>query len=292
MPQGNSRRGRVQGAVLLVGLALLLAPALALADGGQSIASAPVAPYGVQQFGNTATGAKDSHDVYRSFWAVNVLAGDELIVDWQSVTRATELVLKPVGTTDFTVLDTDYADIDGLDANNKSQLRYLAPLSGLMPLYFESCCSFNATGPYSFVASVKHAIFTSLTPRAGIRPMATLTGTAVMADGTPVPDGLTFILSAHWSSRGLAQFSGTSSGGTLSFPVALPPEAERRKVKFDISRGTDESLLATKSTSMEVYVGRAVAPASPPAHKRRKCRKGFKKHKVHGKTKCVRRHHR
>lgn len=287
----SSARFVISRAALLAAALLVLLPASALAEGGNSIASAPVVPYGQQEFGNTATGSLGQDNCYRSFWEVNVTAGDELIVDWESVPDETALILKPVGTTDFTFLNIENAEEDYPNSNNKSELTYTAPLSGLMPLYFKSCYGLQDAGPYAFTANVKHAIFTSLTPRTNIRPTATLTGSATLAGGTPVPDGLTFTLTASWPGRGLAQFTAASVGGSLSFPVALPPEAERQTVKFEISRPADTSLLATKSSAIEVHVARAVAPSPPPVrHQPRRCRRGFHKLWIHGHPRCVRKH--
>jgi hypothetical protein len=274
----------------MLGLGLAAPPASA--EGGNSIASAPVVPYGQQMFGNTATGAADTNECYRSFWEVNVTAGDELTVDWESKSEHTELILKPVGTTDFTFLDNENAASDYPDSNGKSELTYTAPQSGLMPMYFRSCYGLQSTGPYAFTANVKHAVFTSLTPRTNIRPTATLTGSATLAGGAPVPDGLVFTLTASWRGNGSAQFTASSVGGGLSFPVSLPPTAERQITKFEINRPADGSFLATNSGAIEVHVGRAVSSSPRAHHHTRHCRRGFHKRRVHHKVRCVRIHHR
>lgn len=275
--------------LLTIGLALVV-PATASAEGGKSIASAPLVAYGQQQLGNTATGLFMHNscffgfeDAYASFWGVNVLAGDELIVDWESVAKETEFFLLPVGTTDYTVAQTSAAATDELPGNNKSQLTYRAPVSGLMPLYFWVCGELDDTGPYAFTANVKHAVFTSLAPRGAIRPTATLLGTATLADGTPVPDGLVFTLTARWGKRGTTSFTTSSSGGALRFAVSMPWAAQQGMVEFQISRPADGSLLETKSAVDDVYV----AKAQPL-----KCRKGKKKRKVNGKVRCVRKNRR
>jgi hypothetical protein len=107
-------------------------------------------------------------------------------------------------------------------------------------------------------------------------------------DGTPVPDGMAFTLSATWPGGGGAQYTATSSGGNLSFPLSLPTSTVKQAVALTLSRPADLQYLAAKSAELRVKVARPVVRPQPKPHLRHKCRKGFKKHKIHGKARCVR----
>lgn len=273
--------------VAVVGMAALV-PAAASADGGSSIATAPTVAYGQQQIGNTATGAlhKDccGGGTFYSFWGLPVLAGDEVTIDWESVARETDLKLMPVGTTDYTFQQTEEAAHDYLKGNNKSQLRYRAPVSGVLPMAFEIEDNDNP-GPYAFTASVQHVLFAALTPTANVYKQSVVAGSATLADGRPAPDGLVFFLVAKWhNSRGMERstVSAVTVAGGLSFQLALPPETIGRVVRLSITRGADVGFQATRSTPANVHVARAQQKA------KKRCPKGFKKKHVRGETRCVR----
>jgi hypothetical protein len=250
-------------AAILIWAAFALAPSFAVADGGTSIASAPIVPYGQQQFGNTATGAREDgcDSKYYSFWGLPVLAGDEAVDDWETVAPYTQLLLMPVGTTDFTFHQTNWVTYQNLSSNNKNQLRYRAPVTGIMPLVFSYCeyGSENPAGPYTFIASVRHVVFATLTPIANIYKSSTITGSTTLADGTPAPDGMVFNLVAKWhSGREVlrATTSATTAGGGLTFQLNLPPETVGKVVRLSITRGEDGAYQATRSTPVNVKVAR------------------------------------
>src|SRR5262249_39324648 len=86
------------------------------------------------------------------------------------------------------------------------------------------CCSGQA---YDFtVESMQHAIGVGLMPVFHIRSSATLTAAATLSSGAAVPDGLKFFLKASAFGQVLARYEGISSGGSISFPIALPPQAK------------------------------------------------------------------
>jgi hypothetical protein len=242
--------------------ALFSATTSAFAEGGKSIATATSVTYGQQQFGNTATGAFQpgscgwggSEDAYRSFWSLGVLAGDVVTIDWESNTKGNEIRILPMGTTDFTMFQVTPAAEQALAGNGKNQLTYTSPQSGVLPMYFRVCS--DTPGPYDFMATDQHALVTALTKRVRIRRTAKLVGTANLVDGTPVPDGLAFTLTAKWPRHGLAQFTGTAQAGSLVFQISLPPTAQGKTVTFAISRVADAQYLEAKSSSQKVQVAR------------------------------------
>jgi hypothetical protein len=266
-----------------------LVPGAAMAAGGKSIATAPSVAYGQQQLGNTADDQFLENScgfgiaAWRSYWILNVLAGDALTIDWEAQPR-TELKLMPVGTTDFTLFQTDSAYDQFLASNNRAQAQYTAPQTGAMPLYFRVCDLYGSkTGPYAFTATVRHALFAALTPISNIYKQSAIAGSATLADGTPAPDGLVFHLVAKWhSGRDVLRVatSTSSSGGSLVFQLGLPAETGGKVVRLTVTRGEDGAYQAARSAPVNVHVARG--------QRGKQCRKGFKKKKVHGKVKCVR----
>lgn len=263
-------------AAALIWAAFAFLPSSAAAEGGTSIASAPTVTYGQQQFGNTATGAREDRceNKYFSFWGLPVLAGDEAIVDWESVAKYTQLYLMPVGTTDFTFHQTNAVAEQNLSTNNKNQLRYRAPVTGIVPLVFVYCeySSEDPAGPYTFIASVRHAVFATLAPITNIYKRSTITGSASLVDGTPAPDGMVFNLVAKWhSGREVlrAATSATTVGGNLAFQLVLPPETAGKAVRLAITRGEDGAYQATRSAPANVKV----AWKSPRRHRHHRHKK-------------------
>ncbi|HEY4778860.1 MAG TPA: hypothetical protein VIH47_04630, partial [Solirubrobacterales bacterium] len=124
----------------MLGLLALLSPASAFAEGGKTIAASTPVSLGQQEFGNTAEGQDLEGQAcrYRSYWNVTATAGDLLTIDWEG-TPGTELNLMPVGTTDFTLFQTEPVVHQEESSNHKNQATYTAPVSGSMPLYFRSC---------------------------------------------------------------------------------------------------------------------------------------------------------
>jgi hypothetical protein len=294
--------------LLLLGLVALLGallPASAFAEGGKTIATAPPVVYGQQEFGNTALGQKlpsscffGFENYYDQFWALNAQAGDVVTIDWSGV-EATTLRLYAVGTTDYTVFSETTSPVEEqeLNTNASNQLTYTVPVSGTMPLEFAVCeeSSSEPPGPYNFTATVQHGLAVSLTPPPTIQTNSTISGSVHLISGAPVPDGLAFTLSVA-GQFGTASYTATTSGGALSFPLALPASAAGQEVKMTISRPADAEYAAVKSSEVTATVAApspAPAPVPPVVHHRRKplkCHRHFKKRKVHGKARCVRVH--
>jgi hypothetical protein len=269
--------------LVLAGLvwASALAPADALADGGTSIGSAPTVTFGQQEFGSTATGGYLTFGCgpgYRSFWNIPVIAGDEVVIDWESATSATEMVVAPVGTTDFNMDHSDNLVEQSLSGNGKNAFEFSATRTGTMPMWFRSCEDSGAMpGAYTFTATDQHTIAISLSNRRHIRTKTVLRAQASLLDGAPVPDGLTFYLTARWASSKI-QVKTKSSRGGLRFRVKLPRLTAGRSVSFTVSRPADQRFRRARSASLPVQV---VQPHSS------QCRRGFRRIRLHGKPRCV-----
>lgn len=256
--------------MILFGVAVLALPASALGSGGASIASAPTVVYGEQLFGNTAIddGGKTLSNCVdgESWWSMPVLAGDQIKVDYEG--GLDEMQAWGVGTTDFNIHDAPDPQQFRIGSKGKAEAIVKASVAGIMPLRFFSvegglCEIFGgpdeyAPGPYDFTATVQHALAAALTPIASIYTNSTLAGTASLADGTALPDGVIFSLVAKWPTASAA-YSAATVGGTLAFPLALPPETAGKTIRIVITRAEDTSYQAVKSVPLKVKV------ANPPA---------------------------
>jgi hypothetical protein len=166
--------GYARAIVIVVASVIVCSAAdAAFADGGQSIASAPMIAFGQQEFGNTANGAKTGFDGdddgsnacstldgMDSFWTAHVVSGDKLIFDWKAQNR-TVLNVLPVGTTDFTANSTTPDAIKQTSSNQKTELSLVESRTGTAPVIF--CAnSPSDLGPYDFTAYVLHALRLSL----------------------------------------------------------------------------------------------------------------------------------
>jgi hypothetical protein len=273
--------GRLTTVVAVIVGVALMAPSGAWAEGSSSISTGTPVVYGQLETGNTATGQDLSEQYchYRSYWNVNVTAGDVLTVDW-SGTPETELKLMPVGTTDFTQFETEPALSEELSPNNQAQATYTVPVSGTMPLYFRSC---GAPGPYSFTAMFQHGLVVGLPAHESILTNSVINGTAALSTGGPVPDGTSFTLTATWS-NGSATYTATSVGGGLSFTLALPEATQGQSVTLALSRAADSTYAAPATATIQSYVAKptvAPAPVAPAPVKHHKRHQQHRRHHHH-----------
>jgi len=197
--------------VLVTALAVVLASALPVsAAGGTSIAGAPAVTPGVQQFGNTAAGSVIGCR-HSQFWTLNVVAGDEVTIDWESASVWPFLEILPVGTTDFSLGDTRYFANFSLNSNGKARSIFTAPTTGAMPVMFQTyqSCADSAHGPYDFTFYIKHATVASFQRPAALGHTGTLQVSVHNPDGAAITSGVEALVqvrlgSEAWASVGSA----------------------------------------------------------------------------------------
>lgn len=225
----TSTRTRVAA---LAAIATLLGPTPALADGGKSIAQATPVVYGQQMFGNTATATPTDDETYRSWWSLDVDAGDRVRIDWEAQDPWTELYLFPVGTTDYSLADTYRSARDSLSENRMSQLVFVAPSTGSMPLGFVANAD-SQVGPYAFTAYVEHALRLAL-GRSPVRPASGSIAVAVRSpEGAPINDGnLLVTLQVKRRDGSAFRAIGTTSvaSGLATITYSVPARLRNRKV--------------------------------------------------------------
>lgn len=254
--------------MLALGLSLLALPqAPAFASGGSSIATAPTIVFGQHTFGTTATGEYDCGPA--EFWNLSLQPGDQATIDWGATQRdyARGLYIYPAGTTDFSINNVETLNRYTLGENGKAEAVFSSGTGGNFPLIFvaEGCDDDHNAGPYDFTVTDQHAITATLSQFPHIKPTTTLTATASLVSGAPVPDGLAFTLGVTWPGGGVASYTATSRGGGLTFPLALPETAQGQTATFVVTRAADAQFLAVKSASYEVLVSRprVVVEVSP-----------------------------
>lgn len=207
-------------------------------------------PYGQQEFGTLAP----ANGCPYSWWDLSVTAGDHLTVDWES--QATGLpyaALYPKGTNDYDYPQTQYVADSFLNGNQKGQLTYTVPSTGVMPLAFTADDLCNADdqggGPYDFTAYVVHAVTLSLK---GVAPHAR-SGRATVGvhspDGTPLSDpAIKVQLRASTSGRKTVKLGvSTPSHGLAAVRYKLPASWTRKKVTVRASAEGPGYLTATST---------------------------------------------
>lgn len=121
------------------------------------------------------------------------------------------------------------------------------------------------TYPYDFtVEPILHYLAAAIPPVKRISASGTLHASANLATGLPAPDGLSFNLAVTWPEGGVASYSATSSGGAISFQLALPETAYGKEATFVVSHPADGTYQAVTTSKLEALVAKPKpTPPSP-----------------------------
>jgi hypothetical protein len=249
-------------ATMAIGTASLFAgSAVALADGGQSIATATPVVYGQLEYGNTANGGvtTDGADGYESYWALNVTNGDDVTINWQAPLDISQngplLSAFEVGTNDANLEDASPVESDSLGANGQDVMTFTADETGVMPLDFESneCCDESAPGPYQFTATVTHAVVLTLPTLSTLAAKGTIDVGVANPDGVALSDpSLSVELQVHagsqaWSTIGTASASGGSARIAYTVPASLAGKTLQLQA---LAQGADYQTQASDTQSV------------------------------------------
>lgn len=308
MGRGKTSTWRARAGLLALGGLLVLAtPTSALAaSAGLKPSQAPLVSVGQHYFGNTAHewNAGCCNKTFDLWRLPPLMTADMLTVAWHVESDITRwCIVKDID--DFNWAEhisqaegDDYqcngSDVERVSVNGSARSAVQAR-SATTNAYIEFIGGGAEYPPVSYdftIESIQHAVGVGLKPVARIKPTSTLNGSASLSNGTPVPDGLIFNLTAGWvtpvnEASHQRIYTAGSSGGELAFQLHLPRSARGKNVSFTVSRGADPQYLATGSTAIEIPVARPHRSRSR-RHRHWKCHKGFKKRKVHGKRRCVR----
>jgi hypothetical protein len=216
---------------VLVGFGLEVSSSSASAEGGASIATAPVVQYGQQEFGSLVHGPEESSghciSVYGSWWVLPVIAGDAVTIDWEGQYREDFIDLFAIGTTDFNLTPGAAVVSLQLGANSKGEATYRVPRTGNLPVEFVGYNDFSCDivpGPYAFTAYVKHTVRLALARRATLPSVGKLPVAVHNPDGGPVNDpGLQVsvqLRSRHgWATVGSAPVINSVAAVQLAVPA-------------------------------------------------------------------------
>ncbi len=245
---------------VIAAIAVLASAATAHAEGGMSIASAPTVVYGQQEFGDIATGSVTGSSCYRSFWSLPAIAGDEIVIDWEAQFLTTMLRVYPVGTNDFNLGSLieegfSYTAKSPLQDNGKDEEKFIAPVTGAMPMTLSSTCNPKEAGTYAFTAYVKHGLSVFLPRVSTLRHRSRIHVQVHSPDGgtvtTPAPDVVieARLPRGRWRSLGRAPV--TTSVATVA--VRVPRVFWHRKVSLRAT-ASGESYAKTRSRAYHVRV--------------------------------------
>lgn len=208
-------------------------PAVALGDGGQTIAAATSATYGQQEFGNTANGgqgqpgcASSTGHTYRSWWALKVTAGDAVTVDWGTQSPTMYMNLFPVGTTDYNLGNANAVQQENVNSNYTNEATYTATQDGVLPLEFfsDTGCD-DHTAPYYFTASVLHGVVLALPTLTKLAQTGTIAVGVHNPDGAPINDAtltVSLLIEGSDQSTYATIGSGTASNGIATVAYTVP----------------------------------------------------------------------
>lgn len=142
------------------------------------------------------------------------------------------------------------------------------------------------TFPYDFsVEPILHYLAAAIPPVKRVSANGILHATANLATGLPAPDGLPFSLAVTWPGGGVASATGVSSGGVVSFQLALPETAYGKQATFVAGHPADGTYQAVTTGKMEALIARPKAPAPSPCllaeHRERSLARQLKRLKRH-----------
>lgn len=284
------------GTVLAISLVALgiAAQASAFEGGGRQPSEAPLIAIGQHytgQLNNHKSDANYNASREVAIWRLPPLTTrDQVTVDWHSVPFTRHgyggfpiCLVFAQGVTDYSwgsVFGSypDYlgCDEDGpvysLSGSGSAQTTITAQETNSDSSYLEFFSYANEvepssleTYPYDFtVEPIRHYLGVAIRAVKRVSATGTLSATATLASGSPAPDGLPFNLAVTWPGGGSAGYAATSSGGAVSFPLALPETAQGKDATFVVSHPADAQYEEATSEKLVALVAKPKpAPVKP-----------------------------
>lgn len=261
--------------------------AIAFEGGGRSPSQAPTIAIGQHytgQLNNHRDDANYGGGVEVAFWRLPpVSTRDVVTVDWHSVPFTKHSGEFPICMTLVQGIDDfnwgsifehrDYCESNGPvyklsgsgtahtqitvqeTTTNSSYLEFFAYANQTEPADYE-------TYPYDFsVAPILHYLGLALKPVEKVTANGVIQATATLANGQPAPDGLPFGLTVTWREGGVASYTSVSSGGVVSFQLALPEAAYGKSAQFVAFHPADSNYQETVAPKQTVRIAKPPAPA-------------------------------
>ncbi len=264
--------------VLALGVAMLAvligAPSSsAFEGGGRKPSEAPLITPG-QHYTGQLTNRKDDANFggYKqvAIWRLPPLsARDVIYVNWHSVPKTSSPGYFPLcmifaqGIDDFSWgsrFDETGGDVcEGssftLSGSGTARSAITVPENNASSSYLEFFTEARETNPAEFesfpydfsVEPPLHYLGVALRDTKKVSANGIVQATALLANGLPAPDGLPFSLAVTWAGGGSASYTGASSGGVVSFQLALPETAYGERATFEVGHPADGSYIAAWS---------------------------------------------
>lgn len=277
----------VMVAVFLLGIS---SSASAFEGGGRNPSAAPTIAVGQHytgQLNNHQDDANFSGSREVAFWRLPPVSTRDVVpIDWHSVPYTNDSSTFPLCMTIVQNVDdfswggafehrgscgtegpsyslsgsgTAHTQITIQETNtNSSYIEFYVRAEQENPTYYE-------TYPYDFtVGPILHYLGLTMRPAESVAANGVIQATAVLSNGQPAPDGLTFGLTVTWREGGVAAYTGVSSGGVVNFQLALPETAYGKKVHFVAFHPADSSYQEIVAPSQTMKVLRPPTPAPTP----------------------------
>jgi hypothetical protein len=271
-------------AIFMLGIS---SSAMAFEGGGRSPSEAPTIAIGQHYTGQLNNHKNDSNyggEYEVAFWRLPpVSTRDVVTIDWHSVPYTDSPGRYPLcmslmqGIDDFSWGSRfdNYFECDSggpfydLSGSGTAHTQITIQESTTDTSYLEFFVSAYKTNadeyesfPYDFtVGPILHYLGLTMSPVEKVAANGVVQATATLANGQPAPDGLTFGLPVTWREGGIASFTGTTSGGVVSFQLNLPETAYGKRAKFVAFHPADSSYQEIVASAQTAQISRPPAPA-------------------------------
>jgi len=270
-------RKLISAIVSIALIALAIVPsASALEGGGRKPSEAPLIAVGEHYTGQLTNRKDDANyggDRQVAIWRLPPLsARDVIYVNWHSVPATNSPGYFPVCMTFAQGID-DYnwgsrfdaatgfeceesaGPVYTLSGSGTARTAITVPENNADSSYLEFYTSADETQPSRFesfpydfsIEPPLHYLGVAIREVKRVRANGLIRATATLANGLPAPDGLSFELAVTWDGGGSASYTGVSSGGVVSFQLALPETAYGERAIFVARHPADGSYIAASS---------------------------------------------
>ncbi|HWT90539.1 MAG TPA: hypothetical protein VN179_05435, partial [Solirubrobacterales bacterium] len=267
-------RKLISAIVSIALIALAIVPsASALEGGGRKPSEAPLIAVGEHYTGQLTNRKDDANyggDRQVAIWRLPPLsARDVIYVNWHSVPATNSPGYFPVCMTFAQGID-DYnwgsrfdaatgfeceesaGPVYTLSGSGTARTAITVPENNADSSYLEFYTSADETQPSRFesfpydfsIEPPLHYLGVAIREVKRVRANGLIRATATLANGLPAPDGLSFELAVTWDGGGSASYTGVSSGGVVSFQLALPETAYGERAIFVARHPADGSYIA------------------------------------------------
>jgi hypothetical protein len=276
--------------VLVVLLLGVCSSAQGFEGGGRSPSAAPTLLAGQHytgQLNNHKNDANYNGSTEVAFWRLPPLSTRDVItIDWHGAPYTRSPGSYPLcmtlaqGIDDFNwgsvFAQRDYCDSSGpfyeLSGSGTAHTEIVAQESTTNTSYLEFYVSAYETEPadyetypYDFtLGPILHYLAVAMRPVQRVSATGIIRATATLATGQPAPDGLPFSLAVSWPDGGVASYTGVSSGGVVSFQLALPETAYGKNARFVVSHPADSTYQGVEAEGLTVKVAKPKPPPPSP----------------------------